>query len=165
MHTVGWVPPTLLPAPPPPTVRASTHPTAQSPARRTHGPLSRCAAASAASVGWVPTHHPAPPDALRPVGSTHPTPRTHPPPSKRRVGANPPSRPSRCTTFGGFHPPYSPNAPCIVSPTHSGSTRPALMSRWIDDQGQSSARATNPCLTGLPQQYRTCISQSRSCRR
>jgi hypothetical protein len=63
-------------------------------------------------------------------------------------------------TNGGFHPPYSPNSPSGAIPDHSGSTMPRAKSRWIDEYGQSTARSTNPCFTGFPQQYRICTSKS-----
>jgi hypothetical protein len=47
---------------------------------------------------------------------------------------------------------YSPNRPSTTTPAYSGSTIPRAMSRWIDEYGQSTARPTNPCFTGLIQQ-------------
>lgn len=37
-------------------------------------------------------------------------------------------------------------------------------SRWIEENGHSSGRSTNPCFTGLIQQYRTCAAKSASSR-
>jgi hypothetical protein len=47
-----------------------------------------------------------------------------------------------------------PNAysPFITTPAHAGSTRPARISRWTCEYGQSAARSTSPCFTGLIQQ-------------
>ena len=74
--------------------------------------------------------------------------------SKRRVGethvflmAYTPIR------VGCTHPTpnYSPNLPSCAAPVHSEDTRPNRISRCSDEYGQSTARCTNPCFTGLPQ--------------
>lgn len=82
--------------------------------------------------------------------------------SKRRVGILPTF--SRCCKWWAKCPPYVPNAPSATAPAHSGLTRPNRISRWIDEYGQSAARSTNPCFTGLPQQYSTWARKSASSR-
>ncbi len=84
---------------------------------------------------------------------------------KRRVGFHPTSSPTpdaRPTSPIDVRRPYSPKPPSGTVPDHSGSTRPRDMSRWMDECGHSTARATNPCFTGLIQQYRTCAAKSAS---
>ena len=87
--------------------------------------------------------------------------------SKRRVGFHPTTSPTpdaRPTSPSDVRRAYSPKPPSGTVPDHSGSTRPRAMSRWMEECGHSTARATNPCFTGLSQQYRTCAAKSASSR-
>lgn len=73
-----------------------------------------------------------------------------------------PSRLNQCD--GCKHPSYgSPKSPSATA-HHSGGTRPSRISLWIDEYGHSAGCATNPCFTGLPQQYITCLRRSVSSR-
>ena len=81
-------------------------------------------------------------------------------PSRTAPSNAPPSR----TAKSRATPSRSPNPSAVTTSAHSASTRPARMSRWIEECGQSAARATKPCRTGLPQQYRMCTARSLSSR-
>ena len=50
------------------------------------------------------------------------------------------------------------------SPAHSPPAKPLLISRCNDENGQSTARVTRPCLTGFPQQYARWAAKSASSR-